>query len=163
MTDAEWESEPLAPVTTTFNVTAVGKLQDRTALPEPDMIAGEKAHAVLFVIKLTTPANPIIPVTVTFEVAVAPTLAARLVGLTTKVKSWTLNVTWTRRDREALVPVTPTWNVPTDVKRHERVELPEPVILVGERVHPVLLVARLTPPEKPFKLVTLIVDVPAEP
>ncbi len=46
---------------------------------------------------------------------------------------------------------------------HERVELPEPVMLVGEGVHAVLLVARLTLPEKPFSAVMLIVDVPCEP
>jgi len=46
---------------------------------------------------------------------------------------------------------------------HERVELPEPVRLIGEGVHAVLLVARLTPPEKPLSPVMLIVEVPAEP
>ena len=50
-----------------------------------------------------------------------------------------------------------------DEKKHERVELPEPVILVGTGVHIVLLVARLTPLEKPFRLVMLIVEVPTEP
>ena len=93
VTDAEWDSEPLAPVTMTCNVMAVAKLQDRTALPEPDTIAGETAQLVLFVIKLTTPAKPIRPVTVTFEVAVTPTFTARLVGLTPKLKSWTFSVT----------------------------------------------------------------------
>jgi len=44
----------------------------------------------------------------------------------------------------------------------DRFELPEPVTLVGERVHEVLLVARLTTPAKPFRPVTVTVEVPAE-
>ncbi len=46
---------------------------------------------------------------------------------------------------------------------HDSVALPEPVTLVGETVHEVLLVARLTTPEKPFTAVTVIDDVPALP
>ena len=46
---------------------------------------------------------------------------------------------------------------------HERVELPAPVTLVGDRVHDVLLVVRLTTPAKPFTAVIVIVEVPAEP
>jgi hypothetical protein len=62
-----------------------------------------------------------------------------------------------------LVPVTPTWNVPADARVHDRVEEPEPVTPVGETVHEVLLVARLTTPANPLSAVTVIVDVPAEP
>lgn len=93
MTVAEWDSEPLAPVTVMCSVMAGVKLQDRIALPEPDTFAGKTAQAVLFVVKLTRPAKPIRPVTVTFEVAVAPTFNVTLVGLAANVKSWTLNVT----------------------------------------------------------------------
>jgi hypothetical protein len=46
---------------------------------------------------------------------------------------------------------------------HERVELPEPVTLVGETVHEVLLVVRLTTPANPFTAVIEMDDVPAEP
>ena len=60
---------------------------------------------------------------------------------------------------ELLVPVTPTWNVPVEVNVHESVELPEPVTLVGDRVHDVLLVVRLTTPLKPWRAVTVIVEV----
>ncbi len=42
-------------------------------------------------------------------------------------------------------------------------ELPEPVTIVGDTVHEVLLVARLTTPVKPFELVTVTVDVAAVP
>ena len=46
---------------------------------------------------------------------------------------------------------------------HERVELPAPVTLVGDTVHDVLLVARLTTPAKPFTAEIVIVEVPEEP
>ena len=44
-----------------------------------------------------------------------------------------------------------------------RVELPEPVTLVGETVQAVLFVARLTVPAKPLRPVMVIVDIPGEP
>lgn len=43
---------------------------------------------------------------------------------------------------------------------HDRVAAPDPVTLVGDTVHEVLLVARLTVPAKPFWPVTEIVEVP---
>jgi hypothetical protein len=46
---------------------------------------------------------------------------------------------------------------------HDRVALPEPVTLVGDRVHDVLFVVRLTTPAKPLSAVTVMDDVPAEP
>jgi hypothetical protein len=64
-------------------------------------------------------------------------------------------------DREALVPVTVTMNVPVVAKVHERVEVPEPVTLVGLRVHAALLAVRLTTPANPLTAVTVIVEVPA--
>ena len=44
---------------------------------------------------------------------------------------------------------------------HDRVELPDPVTLVGETLHDVLLVARLTTPAKPLTADTVMLDVPA--
>jgi hypothetical protein len=41
---------------------------------------------------------------------------------------------------------------------HDKVELPNPVTLVGVIVHDVLLVARLTTPAKPFSRATVTVD-----
>ena len=46
---------------------------------------------------------------------------------------------------------------------HDSVALPEPVTLVGETVHDVLLVVKLTTPAKPLTAVIVIVDVPAVP
>ena len=52
--------------------------------------------------------------------------------------------------------------LPVVLNVHDRVELPEPVTLVGETVHDaVVLVTRLTTPAKPFRPVTVIVEVPA--
>jgi hypothetical protein len=48
------------------------------------------------------------------------------------------------------VPVTPTWKVAALVKVQESVEVPDPVTLVGDTVHEVLLVVRLTTPANPF-------------
>ncbi len=45
---------------------------------------------------------------------------------------------------------------------HDSVAAPDPVTLVGETVHEVLLVARLTTPAKPLSAVTVIDEVPAE-
>jgi len=60
------------------------------------------------------------------------------------------------------VPVTPTWFVPVVVKVHERIELPEPVTLVGDRLHEVLLVVRPTTPVNPLTADTVIVEAPIE-
>jgi len=60
------------------------------------------------------------------------------------------------------VPVTPTWTVPP-VNVQDSVELPEPVTLVGDKVHDVLLVVRLTTPPNPFRPVMVMVDVAAVP
>lgn len=56
------------------------------------------------------------------------------------------------------MPVTATWNIPIEVNVHERVELPDPVTLVGERLHAVLLVASATRPTKPLTAATLTVE-----
>lgn len=45
---------------------------------------------------------------------------------------------------------------------HERVEEPDPVILVGDRVHAVLFVVRMTTPPKLSSAFTVTVEVPTE-
>jgi hypothetical protein len=69
----------------------------------------------------------------------------------------------TEWEREPLVPVTRTWKGPAVVNVHDRVDVPEPVTLVGLTVHDVLLVARLTTPAKPLRPVIVMVDVAAVP
>ena len=64
--------------------------------------------------------------------------------------------------------MTVTVKDPLTVAVHESVEVPEPVTLVGVRVHvkPVIgdiVDARLTTPAKPLTAVTVIVDVPGLP
>ena len=56
------------------------------------------------------------------------------------------------------MPVTATWNVPTDEKVHERRETPEPVRLVGLTVQLVLLVAKLTNPLNPLIGVSVMLE-----
>jgi hypothetical protein len=46
---------------------------------------------------------------------------------------------------------------------HESVALPDPVTLVGDTVHEVLLVVSETTPAKPFNPVIVIAEVPALP
>ena len=53
--------------------------------------------------------------------------------------------------------------MPAVAKVHESVELPEPVTLVGETEHDVLLVVRLTTPANPLRPVIVMVDVAAVP
>ena len=79
------------------------------------------------------------------------------------MKSWTTKVTVALCERDPLVPVTVTWIVAAVVNVQDRVELPEPVTLVGLTVHEVLLVVSATTPAKPFTAVIVIVEVPAEP
>jgi hypothetical protein len=159
----ECDSAPLVPVTPTWTVDAAVKVQDRVALPEPVTLVGATEHEVLLVVKLTTPANPFSPVTVILEVPADPAFTVTLEGLAAIVKSWTTKVTVTEWDRLALVPVTPTCTVEAAANVQDRVALPEPVTLVGETEQEVLLVVKPTTPAKPFRAVTVMLEVPAVP
>jgi hypothetical protein len=66
----------------------------------------------------------------------------------------------TECERLRLVPVTPTWYVPADVNVQDRLEVPEPATLVGDSVQEVLLVVRLTTPEKLLMAVMVMVELP---
>ena len=68
------------------------KVQDSVELPEPVRLVGESVHDVLLVVRLTTPANPLMAEAVIVEVPAAFTLTFTLVGLAAIVKSWTTNV-----------------------------------------------------------------------
>jgi hypothetical protein len=124
-------------------------------------LVGATEHDVLLVVKLTTPVNPLTPVTVIVEVPALPAFTVTVGGLALMVKSTTLYVTVTEWDRLPLVPVTPTCIVGPEANVHESVALPDPVTLVGETEHDVLFVVRLTTPAKPFSAVIVIVEVPA--
>jgi hypothetical protein len=126
-------------------------------------VPGVTVQAVLLVEKDTTPLKPLMGVRVTVEVPVMPVLAVSVAGLAASVKSVIVKVIVIVRLSEPLVPVTATLNVSADKNVHDRVELPEPTKVVGVKVQEVLLVARLTTPEKPFRAVTLMVEVLADP
>ena len=119
-------------------------------------------------VRVTVPVKPLTGATVMVEVAATPTFALTLVGLAVTVKSAmaTLNVTVVLWDSAPFVPVTVTTKLPLLVAVQERVEVPEPVTLVGVRV-PVMPVAgllvdvKLTTPANPLTAVTVIVEVPA--
>ena len=70
-------------------------MQDSVALPEPVTLVGETVHDVLLVVRLTTPAKPLIGAIVIVEVPAEPAFKVTLVGLAVFVKSWTTNVTVT--------------------------------------------------------------------
>ena len=143
---------------------AAAIVHDSVALPEPVTLVGETVHDVLFVVRLTTPVNPLTAVIVIVDVPAVPAFTVTVVGLAVIVKFTMLYVTVTECDSEPLVPVTPTCTVEPVVNVQDSVALPEPVTLVGDTVHDaVVLVTRLTTPAKPLRGVIVIVEVPAEP
>ena len=83
------------PVTVTCLLPVVVNVHDRVELPEPVTLVGLTEHEVLLVVRATTPANPLRPVTVTLEVPAALTFTVTLVGAAAIVKSWTTKVTVT--------------------------------------------------------------------
>lgn len=66
-------------------------------------------------------------------------------------------------DSDPLAPVTRTVILLTVVKLQERLALPDPVTVPGVRVQAVLFDDKLTIEANPFRLVTVIVDVPIDP
>ena len=100
--------------------------------------------------KATVPVKPLTGERLIVEEPETPALTATDVGLDVIVKSWMMYVALVECDRLPLVPVTVTWKVEVDRNVHESVALPEPVTLEGVMAHDVLLVVRLTGPEKPF-------------
>ena len=131
-------------------------------LPEPVTTVALSPQSVLFVERVTMPVKPFTAVIAMVDEPAALTFTLILVGLAVIVKSWTTNVTITEWESRPLVPVISTRLLPVDVKVQERVELPAPVTLAGERLQDdVVFVARLTTPANWFTAPTVIVDVPA--
>jgi hypothetical protein len=123
------------------------------------------------VARLTVPAKPFKLATVMATFAEEPTAMLTLVGLAEIAKSGggaTLKVTFAEWDREPLVPVTVAVKLPAVEELQERVDVPEPpVMLVEERVHDrlaeLLVTERLTVPEKPFRDEMVMMEVPVRP
>jgi len=151
------------PVNETGTIEVVEKVHESVALPEPVKLVGVRVHDVLFEVRLTAPAKPFKAVMVKLDEPAEATSTLTFVGLAATVKSWTLYRTLDECEREALVPVTPTWIELAEAKVQDKVALPEPVTLVGFIVHDVLFVARPTRPAKLFSASTVIVDVPVLP
>jgi hypothetical protein len=142
----------------------VALAQDSVELPEPPVTdADDNVHDRLVELvvtdKATVPVKLFTGAMAMVEVPCALASTIALVGLADIVKSWTTKVTEVEWDRLPFVPVTPTWSVPVDVNLHDRLELPEPVTLVGDKAHDVLFVVKLISPEKPLTAVTVIVVV----
>jgi len=92
VTVAEWDREPLVPVTVAAKVPAVEELQDRVDDPEPPlMVVEERAHdrlAELVVMeRLTVPVKPFTGDTVIIEVPAVPWVTVTVVGFAAIVKS----------------------------------------------------------------------------
>ena len=84
------------------------KVHERVLEPEPVIVDGVSVHAALLAERLTMPAKPFKPVTVTVEVPGALTFTVTDVGLAVIVKSWTMKVTVAECEIVPLVPVTVT-------------------------------------------------------
>jgi hypothetical protein len=116
----------------------------------------------------TVPVNALIEATVMMDVPWVPAAVVTLtgIGVTEKSGRATLYETVAEWDGVPLVPVTVTVKLPLVVAVQDRVELPEPVILVGvtAQVIPVVgdnVAVRLTTPPNPLAEATVIVDIPA--
>jgi len=164
----ERERDPLEPEIVTVNVPLAEDGQDMVEVPEPSMLVGESIHESPVdgddvAAKVTVPAKPFTPDIVTVEFPALPTVTLTVEGLTEMLKSWTMKVAVFVCDLAPLVPVTVTWTVEAELKMQESVALPDPDTLVGETVHEVLFVIRLTVPVKPLTGATVMVEVPAVP
>jgi len=147
-------------------------VHDRVEVPEPVTLVGVRVHVRPVVgdtvaVRPTTPLKPCRAVTVIVDIPGTPARIVTVVGLAAIVKSCTVNVRVAECESEPLVPSTVTVYDPADPEQ-DTVEVPEPVMLGGVRVHvrPVVGDAdavRLTVPVNPFTGVTVIVEVPLAP
>jgi hypothetical protein len=135
-------------------------VHERVEFPGPVTFVGLRLQKELFDVRVTVPAKPLTAPMLIVDVPAELTLVLSLEGLAVIVKSWTTTVTITEWIREPLVPVTRTCLIPVELYVQVRLEVPEPVTLVGERVHEVLFVVRLALPANPFTAVIVMVDVP---
>jgi hypothetical protein len=148
-------------------VVAVVELHESVAVPEPLTLAGvigpQVSPAGTVSVSETVPVNPPVPVTVMVDVADWPTspAAGEVAVIVKSAAGFTVNVTVAECTRLLLVEVTVTTKVPVEVNVHDSVEVPEPVMVVGDRVQAALFAVRVAVPENPLIAVSVIVDVPA--
>jgi hypothetical protein len=166
---AEWVIDPLVPVNASVNEAAVVELQDTVAVPEPTMLLGvimpQVRPAGTVSVKLTVPVKPFRAVTVIVDIADEPALTAAGLVAAIEKSAARLNVkvaveVWVS---DPLMPVIVTLSVAALAEEHEKVAVPEPVMLLGviaPQVNPAGTVSvNDTTPAKPFWAVTVIVDV----
>src|SRR6266566_5414479 len=133
------------------------------------MLDGVRVHVIpageTEAVRLTVPVKPLTGATVMVEVPDAPATIVTEVGLAMTEKSGTatLNVTVAAWDSVPLVPVTVTVKSPLADDVQESVDVPDPVTLVGVRVHvrPVvgeIVAVRLTTPPNPLRAATVMVE-----
>jgi len=177
---------PLVPVTVTVKLPVVDPMHDSVEVPEDvvpvrvmlvglrvqvNPVEGDKVSDNAIV-----PVKPLIADTVIVEVPAEPTATLTLVGLAVTVRSGagdTVYVTVAVWETDPLVPVTVTVKVPVVDPVHDRVEVPDVVvlvnaILVGDRVQvsPVAgetVSDSVTVPVNPLIPATVMVEVPGEP
>jgi hypothetical protein len=167
----EWVSGLLVPVIDSVKVPAVVELHETVAVPEPPVmllgvIAPQVNPAGGESVKETVPVKPPRGAIVMVDVADCPALTAAgdvalMVKSTAALKVKIAFAVW---ERVVLVPVIVTVNEPDAVALQFRVAVPDPVMLVGviaPQVNPdgTLSVSETTP-AKPFRAVTVIVEVP---
>jgi len=142
-------------------------------------LVGESVHVVVpevppvtVEVNETGPVKPFRLVAVIVDVPAAPPpMMPTLVGLAAIVKSWTVYVTMAVCDKFPLVPVAVTVYVPAEPEQESEdvAEPPEGVVtLIGFKLHarPVdgdTDAVNDTAPLNPFRLVIVIVEVPAVP
>lgn len=73
-------------MTLTWRVLAEVKVHDSVEIPDPATLVGVRVQSVLFVVRLTGPANPLTLDTVMVEFACEPALTVMDVGLAVIVK-----------------------------------------------------------------------------
>jgi hypothetical protein len=130
-----------------------------------------RPDGLIDVARLTVPVKPFRLATVIATFAEEPTAKLTLVGLAEIAKSGggvTLKVTFAEWDSDPLIPATVAVKVPAVEELQDRVDVPEPpVMLVEERVHDrlaaLVVTEKVTVPEKPFKDVTVIMEKPVRP
>ena len=88
VTVTECDSVPLVPVTVTWMVEAIEKVQESDALPDPIRRVGTKAHDVLLEARSMPPEKPFSPIVLIVDVAADPASAGTLIGLAVIAKSW---------------------------------------------------------------------------
>jgi hypothetical protein len=186
VTAADWDRDPLAPVTLTVKVPVVDPVHDNVDVAEVVVgvrvtLVGLRAHVRpadgdMVSVNATVPVKPLVAETAIVEVPAVPTVTLTLVGLAVTVKlgaGFTLNVTVAEWDKLPLAPVIVTVKLPVVEPVQERVEAAEVTELVNvtlegdnAQVRPVegeMVSERATVPVKPFSAVTVTDEVPAVP